>query len=220
MVGPRGWDSGCLMDPRGEIGQIGAGTTPIPYPGMDARMAMTPTSQKDGGSGPQASVRRVNWPEDVEVVRGLFQEYRQWLADHQDTSKLAESRVRAGLALVDRLVADLPGAYGPPVGEVLLWRVEGHVVACGGLRELEAGVGEIKRIYVRPDHRGKEFGGPYVGALVDRARELGYRRLRVDTLPSMTAAIEFYQEAGFRPIASYWSHPVAGALFFEKEIGR
>ncbi|MGC2035020.1 MAG: GNAT family N-acetyltransferase [Thermoplasmata archaeon] len=152
------------------------------------------------------------------MVRRLFQDYRQWLADHQDPATQSGPRVREGIALVDQLIAELPGAYGPPHGEILLWFEDDRVVACGAIRELEPNVGEIKRIYVRPDYRGKGFGHPFVRALIDQARRLGYERLRVDTLPTMQAAIEFYQELGFRPIKAFWSHPVANALFFEREI--
>ena len=167
---------------------------------------------------PRATFRRASWPEDLTTVRQLFQQYRQWLADHQDTAPRSKPRVRSGLALIDQLVAELPGAYGPPRGEILLWFKDGAMVACGALRELEPRIGEIKRIYIRPDYRGKAFGRPFVRTLIERARDLGYRRLRVDTLPSMAAAIEFYQELGFRPIPAFWPHPAAGALFFEHEI--
>ena len=126
--------------------------------------------------------------------------------------------MRSGLTLVDQLIAELPGAYGPPHGDVLLWLEDDSVVVCGALRELEPEVGEIKRIHVRSDYRGKGFGPSFVRALIDRARELGYKRLRVDTLPTMSAAIEFYQEMGFRPITAFWPHPVADACFFECEI--
>ena len=166
----------------------------------------------------RSPIRSANWPADLSTVRELFRGYRQWLADHQDRSSGAEPRVRAGLGLVDELIANLPGAYGPPAGDVLLWSKGDAVVACGALRELEPRVGDIKRVFVRPDYRGKEFGHPYVRALIDRARELGYQSLKVDTLPTMAAAIEFYQEMGFRPTAAYWPHPVAGALFFERRL--
>lgn len=172
----------------------------------------------DLDSHPSAHFRAVSWPTDLDTVRRLFQDYRQWLADHQDAAAEAEPRVRSGLALVDRLIAELPGAYGPPHGEVLLWFEDDSVVACGALRELEPTVGEIRRIYVRADYRGKAFGHPFVRALIDLARELGYKRLRADTLPTMYAAIEFYQELGFRPVPAFWPHPVANALFFERGI--
>ena len=175
-------------------------------------------SAQDRDPPPRATFRRANWPEDLEVVRRLFHEYRQWLTDHQDSAPDSQARVRSGLALMDRLIDRLPGAYGPPRGDVLLWFEDGSLVACGALRELEPGTGELKRLYVRADYRGKAFGVPFVRALIDRARELGYESLRSYTLPSMAAAIEFYQELGFQPIAGYWPHPAAGALFFELRV--
>lgn len=166
----------------------------------------------------RAAVRRVRWPDDLPTVRRLFQEYRQWLTEHRDTDLASTTRVQSGLALVDQLISELPGQYGPPRGDVLLWFEGEDVVAVGALREIEPKVGEIKRIYVRSDYRGKEFGHPFGRALIDRARELGYERLRVDTLPTMAAAIEFYSELGFGPIPAFWPHPVAKALFFELTI--
>ena len=173
----------------------------------------------DPETHPRTSFRKVNWPNDLETVRRLFQEYRQWLADHRAVEVSAEPSANAGLALVDELIAGLPGAYGPPRGEVLLWFEGKSLVACGALRELDPGVGEIKRISVRADHRGKGFGPRFVRALIERAHELKYHRLRVDTLATMSAAIEFYQELGFRPIPAFWPHPAAGALCFELELG-
>jgi len=161
------------------------------------------------------TLRRIDWPGDLELVRQLFRDYREWLADHRDTAISADSTVKKGLALIDSQITGLPGVYGAPRGDVILAVAQGSVVACGALRELEPDVAEIKRVYVRADHRGPGFGPRLTRALIDRARELGYARVRVDTLPSMTAAIQFYQEMGFRPIPAYWPHPVPGALFFE-----
>ena len=161
------------------------------------------------------TLRQVDWSNELETVRRLFKEYREWLAGHRDPSDAAQARTMRGLAEIDRQIAELPGSYGPPDGEVILAFASGAVVACGALQRLEPGVGEIKRIYVREDHRGPGFGPILTQALLDRARALGYERVRVDTLPTMTAAIQFYQEMGFVPIPSYWPHPVPGALFFE-----
>ncbi len=169
---------------------------------------------------PGTTYRTVRWPEDLETVRKLFVDYRDWLADHRDPNVGSESRVQAGLALTDRLIAELPGSYGPPRGEVMLWFRNDSLVACGALRELEPKVGEVKRIFIRPDHRGGVFGPRYVRVLKRRARELGYDRLRVDTLGSMQGAIDFYTDMGFVPIPAFWPHPAEGALFFECDISR
>lgn len=153
-------------------------------------------------------------------MRPLFRDYRDWLAEHRDPDESARSRVEAGLATIDELIARLPGSYGPPRGDVLLWMEGDEIAACGALRELSPGTAEAKRVSVIPKFRGEEFGRRYVRSLIERARELGYEKLRVDTLSSMKAAIEFYGEAGFRPIPPFWSHPAAGALFFELRLGR
>jgi GNAT superfamily N-acetyltransferase len=166
------------------------------------------------------TLRPVNWSSDLDTVRRLFQDYRKWLADHSGTVASARSKAKLGLAQIDQQIAELPGAYGPPNGEVILAFARDEVVACGALRGLEPKVGEIKRVYVREDHRGPGFGPRLTRALLKRARELGYTRVRVDTLPTMAAAIQFYPEMGFEPIPAYWPHPVPGARYFEYRMGR
>jgi ribosomal protein S18 acetylase RimI-like enzyme len=167
---------------------------------------------------PDTKIRRVNWSGDLATVRRFFREYREWVSDHRNLDPSAKSTVLAGLGSLDKQIAELPGAYGPPRGEILLACVKDEPVVCGALRELEPRVGEIKRIYVRADHRGPEFGKRFTSALLSRAVELGYDRVRVDTLPTMFAAIEFYQDLGFLPIPAYWPHPAPGALFFEYRV--
>jgi len=169
-------------------------------------------------SKPRTTLRRVNWQSDIATVRRLFTDYREWLADHADPAASFDSGGETGLGIVDKLIAGLPGAYGPPRGDVILAFAGDVVVACGALRELEPKVGEIKRVYVRADHRGPGFGPRLTQAVLDRAKELRYARVRVDTLGSMTAAIEFYQEMGFVPIPGYWPHPSPGALYFEYTV--
>jgi len=162
----------------------------------------------------------VNWPEDLNTVRRLLQDYRAWLYDHVETATRTDSVVPVGLTQIDEEIAGLPGVYGPPRGEIILAFKNDDLVACGALRELEPRVGEIRRVYVRADHRGPGFGPRLTHALLDRSRELEFERVRVDALPTMAAAIQFYQEMGFKPIPAYWPHPVPGALFFEYKIAR
>ena len=170
-------------------------------------------------SHPGTTLRRVDWSKEKETVRRLFRDYRDWLADHRDSSTPSGPGANAGLEIIDQLIAGLPGAYGPPKGDVILAFAESEVVACGALRQFAPTVAEIKRIYVRSDHRGPGFGPRLTGALLDRAEELSYQRVRVDTLATMTAAIDFYQDMGFVPIPAYWPHPAPGALFFEYTVG-
>jgi GNAT superfamily N-acetyltransferase len=166
----------------------------------------------------ETRLRRVNWSEDFTTVRRLLQDYRNWLGNHVEPGTPEDPVVSAGLAYVDEEIDGLPGVYGPPRGDVILAFDPEGLAACGSLREREPKVGEIKRVYVRADHRGPGFGPRLTQALLDRARELDFERVRVDTLPTMYAAIQFYQEMGFKPIPPYRPHPVPGALFFEYQF--
>lgn len=172
----------------------------------------------DGEKGPTTTQRPARWPEDGELIRRLFAEYREWVRDHGDTAPSSRERVVKGLALIDGLIADLPRPYRPPLGDILLWFDKEGLVACGALRQLEPGVGEIRRLQVRADHRGGEFGRPFVRALIARARTLGFETVRADTLSTMRGAIEFYTELGFHPVPAFWPHPAEGALFFERPV--
>jgi carbonic anhydrase len=182
-----------------------------------------PRTKHPGHPSPEdyskTTLRRANWETELELVRRLFQDYRAWLADHATPPLDPDTPVPAGLAQLDRVIEELPGAYGPPRGGVILAYRDDNLAACGALRGFEPGVAEIRRIYVRGDHRGPGFGPVLTGALLDLARELGYPRVRVYTMPTMYAAIQFYQDMGFKPIPAYWPHPVAGALFFEWNSG-
>ena len=185
------------------------------YPVWKGAASMRRPRHKHPSDYSDTVLRRVNWSTELDTVRQLFREYRQWLADHSGESAASSSIAPIGLVQLDRVISELPGVYGPPRGDVILAFKNSELAACGALREWEPKVGEIKRVYVRADHRGPGFGPRLTEALLRRARELGYERVRVDTLPTMSAAIQFYQEMGFKPIPAYWPHPVSGALFFE-----
>lgn len=151
----------------------------------------------------------------MEAVRSLLREYRDWLATDREVTIFSDSILETGLRLMDEEIRTLPGDYMPPGGRLFLASVQGTPIGCVALRQLRPGVGELKRLYVRPAGRGKGIGERLTRAVLRRAKKLEYERVVLDSLPTMTAAVALYRRMGFRPIGPYWRHPFPGALFFE-----
>lgn len=108
--------------------------------------------------------------------------------------------------------------YGPPGGAMLLALDGDEALGCVGLRALDASTGEVKRLYVVPRGRGRNVGRELANAVIEAGRELGYRRLRLDTLPTMAAARALYSSLGFCAIPSYRYNPVPGTVFMELRL--
>jgi putative acetyltransferase len=144
--------------------------------------------------------------EDLKNVREMFLEYAAWVSDEICFESF------------ERELAGLPGAYGPPGGELLVAIVDGQFAGCAAFRNLGSGVAEMKRLYVRPAYRGDGLGRKLTLRVAEGARMFGYKLLRLDTLQRMNCAIGLYQALGFREIPPYGGNP-AGALCFELELG-
>lgn len=152
------------------------------------------------------SIRDADSASDLSDARTLFEEYAASL-DHDLSFQGFE----------DELVT-LPGKYARPGGRLLLASWDGTLAGCVALRPLESGTCELKRLYVRPAFRANRIGRTLAERIIREAREAGYSKIRLDTLPSMTSAITLYRRLGFHPIESYRENPVAGAVFLELQL--
>ncbi len=116
----------------------------------------------------------------------------------------------------DKELANLPGDYAAPSGRLLLAEYEGNLAGCVALHKLETGICEMKRLYLRPQFRGKGLGRILADRIISEARQVGYQRMRLDTVePVMKDAVAMYRRLGFKEIAPYCPNPIAGALYME-----
>ena len=146
-------------------------------------------------------IQPADQPHDLDAVRRLFLEYA------------ASLDVDLCFQGFDAELAELPGKYAAPHGRLLLAWNDGEAVGCAALRPLEAGDCEMKRVYVRPSARGEQLGRRLAERICAEARAAGYRRICLDTLPSMGSAHALYRSLGFVPIAPYVFNPVAGTQY-------
>lgn len=149
---------------------------------------------------------RATSPEQIATARRLLKEYE---------ASLGIELTFQGFA---REVAELPGAYAPPSGRLLLAFDGPEAIGCAALRLLGDGTCEMKRLYVRPTARGTRLGRRLAEAVIREAREIGYARMRLDTLPSMKEAFALYQTLGFREIEPYCENPIVGTRFMELDL--
>lgn len=152
------------------------------------------------------TIGEADFPRDLTAVRALFREYA--------------AGVGVDLCFQDfeTELATLPGRYAPPTGRLLLARHGLEAIGCVGLRALDDGACEMKRLYVRPTVRGQQLGRQLVERICDHARALGYARLCLDTLPSMSTAQMLYRSLGFQPIDPYLINPIAGAEYLALDL--
>ena len=151
---------------------------------------------------PAMCLRQAESPELVATARDLFQEYAEAIATNLEYQGFGAE------------LAALPAPYVPPQGALLIAHVGAEVAGCVGLRPLNGGVGEMKRLYVRPGYRSLGLGKHLVEAVIHAARQAGYRELRLDTLPSMASAQALYRRLGFVEIPPYNTTHLPGTRFF------
>ena len=148
-------------------------------------------------------------PEQIDEARSLFREYAAWL------------KIDLCFQNFERELAELPGDYVPPGGRLLLAYDSSQLAGCIALRRLEEQTCEMKRLFVREEFRGQGLGRQLIAGIIQEAKQIGYRNMRLHTLPpKMNDAIGLYRSYGFKEIAPYYKNPVPGALFMELNLAQ
>lgn len=143
-------------------------------------------------------------PEHIEHARHLFREYQAWL------------NLDLSFQGFERELAALPGKYAPPEGCLLLAIENENILGCVALRKIDFEICEMKRLFVRETAQGRGIGKELVREIIERARRIGYRKMRLDTLAAqMNAARNIYREFGFREIPAYYETPISDTIFME-----
>jgi len=156
---------------------------------------------------PQIEIIPATTPAELAELVELFVEYQRWLD------------VDLGFQDFDQELTTLPKEYATPRGCLLLARTAGGELAgAGALRPLDDEVCEMKRLYVRPAWQDRGLGRALAVALIDTAREAGYRALRLDTLEELTAGLELYRSLGFVRTEAYRYNPLPSVVYLELDL--
>ena len=180
-----------------------------PLPGVFA--TLNPSSLRSPVvDRPEITLIHPSSPEDLALVREIFQEYAASLNIDLDFQGFADE------------LATLPGDYAEPRGHLVLAIVEGAVAGCCALRPIDdvdyANACEMKRLYVRKAFRGFGLGRLLVDHTLTIAAQLGYDCILLDTLDSMESARALYADFGFEEIPPYYHNPIAGTHYLKAEI--
>ena len=146
-------------------------------------------------------ISEVAQPEDIAIVRELLHEYERALGVDLCFQGFAQE------------LANLPGDYASPRGTLLLARHGDAVAGCIALRPVDDRDCEMKRLYVRDEFRAAGLGRRLVERVITTAHSIGYRRMVLDTLPSMVSAQRLYESFGFTDITAYRHNPIQGTRF-------
>jgi Acetyltransferases len=153
-----------------------------------------------------ATIRAALFPDELPLVRALFQEYADGLGVDLCFQGFAAE------------LANLPGDYASPSGGLWLAEIDGDIAGCVALRRIDAERAEMKRLYVRPAFRGRGLGRALAEHVINEAARRGCRRICLDTLPSMGEAIQLYRALGFGEIEAYRDNPVPGAMYLGRNL--
>jgi ribosomal protein S18 acetylase RimI-like enzyme len=158
-------------------------------------------SPEDAVQGLAMRTIQATTPEEIDIARPLIKEYAAWLA------------IDLSFQNFDEELSTLPGHYAPPDGRLVLASFGTETAGCVALRRFDECRCEMKRMWVRPQFRGRHIGRALAEYVISEARDIGYCEMLLDSLPSLASALNLYKSLGFRVIGPYRYNPDPNAVF-------
>ena len=149
----------------------------------------------------------------VDEVGILFTEYTNMLVDGDSSFK-----EYLKIQNYDQELQHLEMKYGLPDGRLYLAYCDNELAGCIGLRKIDEKNCEMKRLYVRPQFRGKHIGDFLIKKIINDAKEIGYSHMLLDTLPFLESAIHLYKKWGFYEIESYNNSPMNTSIYMKLDL--
>lgn len=154
------------------------------------------------------SISEAQTAKHFDQARTLFREYEIWLG------------VDLCFQGFEQELAGLPGKYAAPQGCILLANEDATAIGCVAVRPINDNVCEMKRLYVQPEFRNRGLGNKLVRLIIDKAREVGFERMRLDTLNTLEEAMHLYEKYGFKEIEPYYNNPLSNTIYWELGLSK
>jgi len=145
-------------------------------------------------------------PHQIKIAAELFREYQQFL------------NVDLCFQGFEKELATLPGKYADPTGAILLAEQNGEIAGCVAVRLLKDDICEMKRLYVKNEFQGLSLGRKLTEAIINKAKDLGYKKMQLDTLQRLDRAIGLYEKLGFKQIKPYYTNPLNEVVYWELDL--
>ncbi len=154
----------------------------------------------------KASLHICETSEDFEIAKSLTQDYFKWLG--------MDLRFQD----IDKEFKVFKKMYSAPIGSFIYLKNGDEIVGGVGVRMLEAGICEMKRLYIYNNHQGMGYGKLLCNEIISISKSLGYSKMRLDTVSKLESAIALYEKMGFRYIPKYYENPDVTAKYMELDL--
>ncbi len=151
----------------------------------------------------EVSIIQASTPEDFAVAGRFILDYAK------------EFRESLSFQNIDKEVSRLQELYCPPDARLFILKIGNHAAGCVIVKRFSEDAFEMKRMYIDPAHRGHGYSQVMLDMAIGTARNMGAKRLLLDTEPTMTSAIHLYEKNGFKSIPPYYDSPLPNAMFYE-----